>query len=318
MTTKTYPNGLPSSLGEAFIRSKAFREFPERPEVHLSIDTKALFETGAGWEPDTQRTSRAQVLPERALSVSNLPTLEETGEDSVDFMLETLATKAAQETAEGGLYQEAAFAVSEQLNLIRKIGVWIPVTEEVFDDAPRARDYVNSRLTRAINERVDGQILNGSGVAPNIAGLLTNAGINTQALGTDTRIAAIRKAITLVRTQGQLEPDAVVMNPTDWEELQLEEGGTTGLYVAGFPGLEGSSGSIWGLPVIPSLAATAGTALVGAFRAASSLVLKGGIDVQVTDSHATDFINGRLSVRADVRVTLVVYRPSAFTQVTGI
>jgi HK97 family phage major capsid protein len=220
------------------------------------------------------------------------------------------------EIAEGGLYPEATFVLTERQVVVRKIGVWIPATEEQFGDAPLSRDYINSRLVRAINERADNQILNGNGTPPNIQGILNTASVQTQAMGADTALTAIRRAIRLIRVNALAEPDAVVINPTDWEEMQLATA-TGGSYVAGFPfGMQ--TEGLWGLPVVSTPAIAVGTALVGAFRACSELVLRRRVDIQVSNSHTDFFTNGKLAIRADFRAALVVYRPAAFCRVTGI
>src|SRR5437660_1032156 len=79
----------------------------------------------------------------------------------------------------------AALAVTEQSSTVRKIAVYLPVTDEQFEDEPHARDYVDNRLEFMLRQRLDQQLLTGSGTAPNLRGILNVAGILTQAKGTD-------------------------------------------------------------------------------------------------------------------------------------
>jgi len=75
---------------------------------------------------------------------------------------------------------------------------------------------------------------------------------------------------------------------------------------------------LFGLPVIATTHQTQNTAVVGAWRMHSELALRRGIEVQVSDSHSTFFVEGKKMIRADMRVALVFDRPSAFCTVTGI
>src|SRR5207248_5858794 len=104
-------------------------------------------------------------------------------------------TNNAAETAEAGTYPESALSTTEQTATVRKVAASLPVTDEQFEDEPRARDYVNNRLEYQLRARLDSQILNGNGTAPNLRGILNVAGINTQAKGTDPAPDAIYKAI---------------------------------------------------------------------------------------------------------------------------
>ncbi|MEX0843404.1 MAG: hypothetical protein WD120_03565 [Gemmatimonadota bacterium] len=43
-----------------------------------------------------------------------------------------------------------------------------------------------------------------------------------------------------------------------------------------------------------------------------------GIEVQISNSHSDYFVKGKQAIRADMRVALVIYRASAFSEVTGV
>jgi HK97 family phage major capsid protein len=167
-----------------------------------------------------------------------------------------------------------------------------------------------------VRQRLDSQILVGDGVAPNLGGILTTVGIQTQAKGGDPTPDAVYKAIVKVEVVGQAAPNAVIFHPTNWQDVRLLRT-ADGIYIWGNPSDAGPE-RIWGLRVLKAQAITLGKALVGDFANYIELSTRRGIDVQVSNSHADFFINGKLAVRADTRVALVVYRPSAFTQVTGL
>lgn len=321
----THPSGKSTvtapakSIGTLFVESKAFKEFSggKSPVAEISdFDVKTLFQTTDGWPPETTRTGRVILAAERALVVADLPMLTETTQSAIVYMEETTKTNAAAETAEGGAYPEATLELSEKNSPVRKIAVYLPVTDEQFEDEPRARDYVDNRLRDMLNRRLDGQLLTGDGVAPNLTGVLNVAGIQTQAKGADPTFDAVHKAITKVRYTGFSEPDSVIFHPNDWQEIRLTRT-ADGIYILGNPSDPGPE-RIWGLPRVVTPAIPEGTGLVGAWREFAELSLRRGIEFDVSNSHADFFVNGKLAIRASFRAAFVVYRPAAFCTVTGI
>ena len=61
----------------------------------------------------------------------------------------------------------------------------------------------------------------------------------------------------------------------------------------------------------------AGTALVGSFTQGGQVFRRGGVTVEISNSHGDLFLSGQVAVRAEERLGLAVYRPAAFTVVSG-
>jgi len=75
---------------------------------------------------------------------------------------------------------------------------------------------------------------------------------------------------------------------------------------------------LWGMRVVVTSAITAGSALIGAFGTGAAVHRRGGLRVEATNSHSTYFASNITAIRAEERLALCVYRPSAFTVVTGL
>lgn len=277
---------------------------------------KTLMETGAGWAPETLRTGKLVESAQRPVQVIDLIPGNTTNQSSVVYMAETTFTNSAAEAAEAAQFGEAALALTETSSPVRKIAVFLPVTDEQLEDVAQVQAYVNNRLTFMLRQRLDGQIMVGDGTAPNLSGILDRAGIQTQAKGSDATPDAIYKAMTKVRVTGRATPGAVVMHSNDWQEIRLLRT-ADGVYIWGSPS-EAGPAMIWGLPVVLCEALTEGTAVVGDFATHSQLSIRRNVTVLLSNSHSDYFIKGKQAIRADLRASLEVFRETAFCSVTGI
>jgi HK97 family phage major capsid protein len=308
------------SFGDLFVESDAFKAFGEDHERNkvstLDISLKTLFETGAGWEPEATRTGRLVEYATRPIQVMDLIPMGQTGQNAVVYMEETTFTNTASPTDEAGTYPEATLELTERTSPVRKIAVWLPVTDEQLEDVAQARNYVQNRLRFMIRQAIDNQILNGDGSSPNLTGILEVTGLQSRAKGTDPTPDAIYKAMIDVMVNGQAEPNAIVMNPRDWQAVRLLRT-SDGVYIWGNPADSGPE-RMWGTQMVRAQVLGAGTALTGDFANFVEWTERRGIDVQITNAHSDFFINGKQAIRADVRAAMPIYRPSAFSEITGI
>jgi HK97 family phage major capsid protein len=308
------------SLGELFVESVAYTGWSsgmkEGPVAELpNVDLMAtLFETGAGWAPPTVRGPQVVQFATRPLRVADLLPQGQTTQASIVYMEETTYTNNAAETAEGLTKPEAVLALTERTEPVRKIAVTLPVTDEQLEDVPQVRSYIDNRMGFMVLQRLDGQIVAGDGIAPNLKGILGRTGLQTQAKGGDPTPDAIYKAMTKIQVNAFSEPNAAVFHPNDWQDIRLLRT-ADGIYIWGSPSDPGPE-RIWGLNVAKTTAMTENTSLVGDFMQAE-LVIRKGVSLSVGYVN-DDFKKNRQTVRAEMRAALAVYRPAAFCQATGI
>lgn len=301
------------SLGRQFVESDAFRTKGASAEV--DVDLKTVMSTSAGWAPQAVRGPRVVDYATRPVQVVDLVPQTTTTQNAIVFMEETTYTNNAAETAEAAAMPEAALVLTERTSTVRKIPITLPVTDEQFEDIDRMAEYLDNRLPFMVRQRLDLQILAGAGTGVNLTGVANVAGIQTQAKSTDPAPDAVLKAAMKVEVVGQAMADAAVFHPYNWQDVRLLRT-ADGIYIFGSPDSPGPE-RIFGLRVARCQAATQGTAIVGDFGNFSELATKKGMTVQygyVND----DFSKGKQTVRAEVRVAFVVYRPAAFCTVTGL
>ena len=312
------------SLGEQFMKSDALIHWNK--DVHFDINLKSIMQTASGWDPENMRLPGVVGYPLRALRVLDVFPQYPTTRDTITYMEETTHTNNAAEIAEETnaasptAAGEAALALTERSVPVEKIVVWIPVSEEQMADVAGLGAWVNSRLTYMVRNRLDGQLVAGDGSTPNLRGVLNASNVQTQAKGADPTPDAIFKAMTKVRGTtagtGFGEPSAVLINPSDWQDIRLLRT-ADGIYIFGSPTERGPE-VMWGVPVIVTSAETENTAVVGDFIGYAGFFNRAGIDIAVSNSHASLFAASVLAIRATLRGAAVYNRGSAFCKITGI
>jgi HK97 family phage major capsid protein len=302
------------NLGEAFIKSEAGTNKKTEREVS-DFDVKTLFQTTAGWAPETTHSGAVIMSAQRTPTLLDLMPSQQWSQVAYKYWEETTLTNNAAETAEAAAYPEAALAMTERTSPVQKIAVWLPVTDEQLDDVVGSGTYVQNRLDLMLRQRLETQIITGNGTAPNLRGLFNISGIQTQAKGADPTPDAFYKAMTKLMVTAFAEPNAIIMHPNDWQDIRLLRT-VDGVYIWGNPSEAGPE-RLWGLPVRKSIAVTEGTG--GVIDTNYFLLFyKAGISFQVSDSHDDYFIKGKQAIRAQMRAGFLGFRPSAFCTVTGI
>jgi len=285
-------------------------------DVFVDIGLKTLFETGAGFAPESRRTGLMVEGVTRPLQLTDLIPTRPINQNTDKYMAETTRTHNAAEKGEGVAYAESVFVWTEQTSPVQKITDSLPVTDEQLEDAPEVASVLNSRLIFGLRQRLETQVLVGDGSSPNLRGFLDSGfGIQTQAKGTDDTFSAIFKGMTLVRYTGRAVPGGIIMHPNDYQDIRLTKT-ATGEFIMGPPMAPGAT-TLFGIPVVICDGITENTALVGDFANFCYIGERRGVDVQVGYS-GTQFAEGKKLIRADLRACFTVPRVTAFCSVTGI
>ena len=322
------------SIGEQFTDTEAYAKYMSNGVK--GVDSQAEFKTTLNTTGYPPESLRAPGILETALrdpnAVIGLFDQIQTDQNAFVYLEETTFTNNAGEIAESGdisSANESALAFTERTESIRKIATFLPVTDELLADVSGIQGYVNSRLSTMMKLRMDNQLINGNGTAPNLTGVLNKSGINTFAYGSYSgelrRIGQIYQAITEIRKDAFVEPDSIVMHPSDWYDIvtttsSVETSGSRNplFVVAGGFGADAQP-RIWGLKVVASTAIAEGTMLVGKFGGgdAAQIVSRQGVDLAVSDSHSDFFAKNQLAIRLTMRMGFVVYKPTAFCSITA-
>ena len=262
-------------------------------------------------------------LPLQRPTVADLLLSGSISGNAYTYFVEGAVTGGPGAVAESALKPELSGQFTPVTEALTKLAGWTKESDELIEDFSALSSVVESRLVSRLAIAEEAQILNGSGTAPNLRGILNRVGIQTetQAASPDSAQDAIFRAITKVQTATFLDADFIVINPADYQALRLAKD-ANGQYFGGgfFSGAYGNGGvsanpNLWGLRTVVTSAIAAKTVLVGSGQAAQ-VFRKGGVRVDMANTNEDDFVNNRVTVRAEERLLLAVYRPTAYVKVT--
>ncbi|KUJ70544.1 hypothetical protein ACZ90_03040 [Streptomyces albus subsp. albus] len=314
----------PVTVAEAFVRSEALATFRARG---LRGESGAVqFEQRDGVPTVPQRVpGQIPNNPDFPLLIANLLDRQTSTGQTLEYVRDTSGPVAGSGTwnkaavvPEGTMKpMSGPFSWDTITTTLKTVAHWVPITRQAADDDGQMMGYINGRLTYGLEYQLDRQILTGNGTTQ-MQGILTTPGIGAYQPGvgsTDVKLITLRKA----KTQGELAlypPDSVVLNPLDWQDIELDTDANGQFRVITSVTDSGAPMRIWGLTVVTSVAMAAGTALLGGFRMGATLWERQGITILMTDSHADFFLANTLVILAERRANVAVHTPRAFVKVT--
>lgn len=306
---------MPKSLGESFATSDEFKAFAEGRTSKARLEIKNTI-TGQSGSPAAN--SDTIVAPQRqvgivsgafrTLRIRDVMPSGTTSSNLVEYTRELAFTNSAAETAEGATKPEAALTFELVSAPVKTIAHWLKLSKQVMDDAPALASYVDTRLRYGVDLRIDQQLLNGNGTGQNIGGL-AKAGNHTAFTPSsgDNAIDSINRAIYAVAA-ADYNATAIILNPADWGAIERTKTNDDA-YVFGAP--QKLAPTLWGLPVIATNTMTAGKFMVGAFDMAAQVWNRQGTIVEMSEADDTNFQKNLVTVRAEARLALAIYRPAS-------
>lgn len=352
-TEQHVQNVVAKSLGEQFVDSSAYKkaitEFRESGGRYregfstgaVALEMKGTLLEGAG-SPGSGTGGGLLPIPQvvpgvtetlfQPLRFADLLLSGQASGNTVRYVVEGTATSGAAGVAEAGNKPESTLALSTKDEPIKKIATLLPLAEEMLEDAPAVQSYINGRLSLFVRIEEERQLFRGTSGGNEVQGMFTSRSVPVYAGGTAAGNKAIQlfKALNGLRGSAFVEPEWIVMHPTDWQDIRLLAD-TAGQLFGGGPffgpyggpqgpasasgQITGAQDNIWGKSVyVTAAVGGAGTALIGT-REGAQVWRKGGISVEATNSHSTFFALNLVAIRAEERLGLTVYRPGAYTEV---
>jgi HK97 family phage major capsid protein len=342
MTDGRYSYG--GGPGDRFVASQGWKSISDPASRGQQWSTGAIevgFQTKAGTVLESGQGAGFTVTPEvvpgvvsklfEQIGVADLFAQGQTTAASIRYITEGTATSGAAGVAEGGTKPASDLAYSTVDEAVKKIATVLTVSDELLEDAVSIQSYLNSRLNLFTTIEEERQLLRGAGTNE-LVGIFGRSGINQYTkLAADDNAVGLLKVLNGTRGSAFVEPDAIIMHPTNWLSTRLLRdgaGGTIGQFYGGGPFSAAYGGqspmagafvdTLWNKPVVLSTVVGVGTALVGSFGQAAQIMRRGGRTVEASNQHASYFQQNLVMLRGESRAALCVYRPVAFTEVRGL
>lgn len=255
---------------------------------------------------------------ERELTVVDLLRRGTTQSDVVEYVRQTGFTNNAAVVPEAdsvdptdntGRKPWSAWTFERIVETVATIAHGEAASLRALSDAGQLRAILDQGLRYGLLEELEDQVVNGNNSGDNFDGITHVTGTLAQIPAVDIA-TTIRKAKTKVRFQGKARANGVLLNPLDWETLDLwmtfEGPGSNYRQAA-----QVTAPTIWGMTVVETEAVAEGTAIVGDFRYAM-LWDREQTTVRATQGYEDFFMKNLVAILAEMRAAFGVLRPKAF------
>lgn len=320
------------SIGRQFVESDKFKAFADakgKRSMHMDFKTVTSITsttTGTGAAGDLilpDRQAGILPMPTRRMTVRDLITPGRTSSSTIEYLKETGFQNLAAVVAEGGTKPQSDIAFDLLNTPVVTIAHWVKASNQILADAPMLESYIDGRLRYGLEYVEEAQLLNGSGSGGNLNGIYTQATAYSAPAGgygggfyEDGSTVIAAQALDILRLamlQAQLAEfpaTGIVLNPIQWAAIETLKD-SNGRYIIGDPKND-LSPRLWTLPVVATQAMTTDKFLVGAFKLGAQVFDREDANVQISTEDGDNFIKNMVTIRAEERLGLAVYRPEAF------
>lgn len=314
------------SNGELVTESEAFKAFVKAGgKGRMSVGLKAIISSlttdadgSAGDLIVPDRRPGIVAPPQRRMTIRDLIMPGRTSSNAIQYVKETGFTNAAATVTETAGTAKAQSEIKFDLvtSAVTTIAHWVLATKQILDDVPMLQSYIDGRLRYGLEYVEENQILNGGGTGTDLNGIYTqataySAPITPSAAGNLTKIDVIRLAI-LQAFLAEYPANGIVLHPSDWADIELTKT-DEGAYLFANP-QGGTEPRLWRLPVVETQAMTVDKFLAGAFNLGAQVFDREDANVEISTEDSDNFRKNLVTIRAEERLALAVYRPEAFVK----
>lgn len=315
---ETVAGAVRKTIGQIYVESDAYAEVKATSRGNNKpVEFKAITDGAGSAGPLTSnyRNPAIYANPNRPTFIRDLVNHIPVQDSAVEVMRELAFTNsAAPQAGQLAAKAESNITFEQEVYKVQTIAHWLPASRQILSDVPRLRGYIDQRLMYGLDLAFDTQLLFGDGLGQNFKGLMVDADVSdigASAAGNGAVwLEHIRKAVTQCQLFEYYNINGVVLNPADWEKIELAKG-TDGHYIwVSVP--QGGESRLWRVPVVVSNAMTAGKFILGDWTMGATLYDREQKSVRVSDSHADLFIKNGVAILAEERAAFAIELPKAF------
>lgn len=307
------------SVGREFVNSEQYKAFAAQatPRGRVDLTYNAAITsvtTGAGNGGVLVTDTRLPGIleqPRRRLTVRDLLAQGRMDGNTLEYVKETGFTNNAAMVAEGALKPESTIQFELVNTSAKVIAHWMKASRQILSDASQLQSIIDNRLRYGLEAKEEDQLLNGDGTGQNLLGIIPQATDYDEPFELEGETTIDRIRLALLQAQlAEFPSSGIILNPVDWARIELAKD-TLGRYIVGNP--QGTlSPSLWNTPVVTTQAIVAGKFLAGAFNLGAQIFDRWDTRVEIATENGDDFIRNMVTILAEKRLALAVYRPEAF------
>jgi len=315
----------PYDIGAEFIKSDQFKDVQSGRSRAARMEIKVAIINATGQNQPLVQSDRLpnfQTTPNRVLSIRDVLPASATTSNLVEFVRENVFTNSAgpqvsgsPEAFENVTKPESGITFTLVSEPVQTLAHFIPASKQVIEDSASLQSFINGRLMYGLKLKEETQLVSGTGSNGELNG------VNTQATAYTVQSPELVNNIDIIREMikqahvSEYMPDTIIMNPQDWYNIDVKKVGTSDdRYIVGNP-REMTTPRLWGLPVVITNSIASGTVLVGSFAIGAEIKDRTAASVEISLEDSTNFQKNMVTIRAEERIALCVYRTEAF--ITG-
>ena len=310
------------SLGRQFVDSDSYKSLigsaGQRGKANLEIKATITSATtdAAGSAGDLTQATRLPgivALQDRQFTIRDLLMPGRMDGNALEFVQETGFVNSAGMVVEGDKKPQSDIKFDLKSTTAKVIAHYMKASRQILDDASQLQSYIDGRLRYGLAFKEEQQILNGDGTGQNLLGIIPQATAYVRPVGVATsaesKIDTLRYAM-LQAVLAEYPASGHVLNPIDWAAIETLKD-TSGQYIIGNP--QGAlNPTLWKLPVVETQAIAVNKFLTGAFSMGAQIFDRWASRVEVATENEDDFVKNLVTILAEERLALAVYRPEAF------
>lgn len=329
-------------LGSMFLESKAFQDARAqygdkmgenfRGLLRAGIEGKSIYNFAAGTvthqalgraenvgltERSMRKTHIRDLFPKSSTRASVLWGTRETGwvnnarQVNQRYAADGVSPATGADTDRWGNAPKSKITLTPVMFPIAGIKHSLDAHKHILDDEPRLKTFLNGRMIDGVKYAEDYDLLHSVGSGEQITGLFNTPGIQTYTgLATDKQSVQVRRAITKALL-AEYDPNGLILSPTMWEGLELEEDGQGNFRIAVAVAI-GAEKRIWRLNTVETTAMSDDKFVLGNFGMGAQLHDRETVSVSVSTEHANNYTEGIVTFLAEERVGFEVSRPESF------
>ena len=304
-------------------------ETRDKVEVEFSakgyLGAKAVTDVGGSGGPllTDDYLPGIQAPGQRRLTIRDLIMGGTTSKGSITYMKELAVVGAPDyQLTQGARKAEVDFTFEQVTDQVATVAEFVKIARQMMDDVPALRSYIQGRMRFLVEQKLEDEILSGTGVGNRIHG------VNPQAdafdptldgtLGLPASGAHVLDVLGVAAYQVSLshfQADGFVINPREgWRLRFLKD--TQGRYLFSSPDTGSPNLRPWGIPAVESFGQPVDTFTAGAWMAAAQLFMRENVTARLSTENEDDFVRNLVTLLVELRAALAVYRPSSFVSGT--